>query len=261
MPRSAAASLHRLSRVAQRLYGQTTKAARTASTAQWVAYAVVAVALVLLVAVCVHRVYTVEHYAQGSGGGGTNGPKSFSQGQAGNCQPNKLLSANAEARRLKEQCNQGKAPASMGCKACSVNYPLNARFQRRVRVVRPTNADAASKGMDAMLFCDDPKCQGGTRTLQNVVDEYEYTHVPKQFQKVMDNHTALNKGLTTMRADVCAYSQYAKDVEQAHASLTQETAQRTAVVQSKKAEALTLIKALPSSVRQQHRGPTARPLS
>ena len=112
-----------------------------------------------------------------------------------------------------------------------------------------------------MLFCDDPKCQGGTRTLQNVVDEYEYTHVPKQFQKVMDNHTALNKGLTTMRADVCAYSQYAKDVEQAHASLTQETAQRTAVVQSKKAEALTLIKALPSSVRQQHRGPTARPRS
>ena len=174
------------------LFARLQAAFKGASASQWVAYIIVIGAIIMLLYVMVDRNQSprmTEFYVA----------------------PDESTNCN-EARVGMSEGNLDCNKSSPFIKCNKMTFNERADFDKDLTILQPDGANQHKFGMEFLNFCNNPECSS-TRSLQDVVNEYKYHHIPSQLHKVYTNREPIEKEFEVLMENRFKINQYTKKLK------------------------------------------------
>lgn len=184
------------------LFARLQTAFKRASASQWVAYIIVIGAIVMLIYVMVDRAYSPPRVTESYRG------KTIKESESTNCSETLIKTSNGDpgcSNTSTDNCNK-------------VTLDKKAVFDNNLTILQPENANKLISGMESFNFCNNPECSS-TRSLQDVVNEYKYYHIPNQLHKVNINRKPIAKEFNVLLNNRCKINNYITQLKNNNDSL------------------------------------------
>lgn len=185
------------------LFARLSAAFRRASTTQWVAYIIAMVAIVMLIYVIVDRLQSprvTEQYSMQS--------EPIKENESKNCSESAIGVSDGDpgcSETSLEKCNK-------------MTFDQKAVFDDNLTMFKPSNANTFTSGMKNVHFCNNKECSE-TRSLQDVVNEYRYYHIPYELHKVNTNHIPIASEFDVLMKNRCKINDYIKTLKERNNNL------------------------------------------
>lgn len=183
------------------LFARLRAAFSRASASQWVAYIIVMIAIVILIYVIVDRIQSpqvTEPYID----------KSIKKNQSKNCSEKSIGVSDGDpgcSDTSLEKCNK-------------ITFDKTAEYDNNLTIMHPDNADKLTSGMESIKFCSNSECSKN-RSLQDVVNEYKYYHIPHQLHKININHEPIAEEFKVLMENRCKINNYIAELTKSNNKL------------------------------------------
>ena len=205
------------------LFARLRDAFSRASASQWVAYIIVMIAIIMLMYVIIDRIQSprmTESYTD----------TYITESDSANCSEMPVGNSGC-TNTSTENCNK-------------MTFDKKAEFNRNLTILQPTNANTNLTGMDNLKFCSDTTCSE-TRSLQDVVNEYKYHHIPSQLHKVNKNRIPIVKEFNVLMDNRCKIKKYISDLKTSNEELEEQIDYNEAIISALRSKQQNLQKSLP----------------